>query len=106
MWLGSPLRPSTTMYEMYVQPRDVYTANKDGVSVFISTAWTGASFPVLGAGTELEVGAAEAACSPETWASRRPRRGTVCVPWTWLWAWDAPKKHRYAPGRHEALTFL
>lgn len=29
------------MYEMYVQIRDVYTANKDGVSVFISIAGTG-----------------------------------------------------------------
>lgn len=85
MWLGSPLRPSATMYEMYVQPRDVYTANKDGVSVFISTVWTGASFPVYRAGAGLEVGAAEAACSPETWTSVRPRTGIVCVLWTWLW---------------------
>lgn len=65
------------MYEMYVQPRDVYTANKDGVSVFIGTAWTGEPFPVHRAGTGLEVGAAEAAW---TWTSMRPRMGMACVP--------------------------
>lgn len=32
--------------------------------------------------------------------------GIVYVPWTWLWAWGALKKHSYAPGRHETLTLL
>lgn len=65
MLLVSPLRPSTTMYEMYVQPRDVYTANKDGVSVFIRTAWTRESFPVC---REHLRG---------TWTHVRPRVGIV-----------------------------
>lgn len=30
-------RPCTMMYEMYVQTRNVYTPNKDGVSIFIRT---------------------------------------------------------------------
>jgi hypothetical protein len=29
------------MYEIYVQTRDVYTANKDGISIFISTTRMG-----------------------------------------------------------------
>lgn len=41
--LGPPFRPCTMMYEMYVQT-DVYTANKDGVSVFISMAGAQESF--------------------------------------------------------------
>lgn len=45
------------MYEMYVQT-DVYTANKDGVSVFISMArGTGVLYQYVGLRTGLEVGA-------------------------------------------------
>lgn len=43
--------------------RDVYTANKDGVSIFISMARTQESFPVHRAGTGLRRGQPRAACS-------------------------------------------
>lgn len=47
------------MYEMYVQTTDVYTANKDGVSIFISMAGPEYPFQYMGLGTGLEVGAAK-----------------------------------------------
>lgn len=63
---GPPFRPCTMMYEMYVQTRDVYTANKDGVSIFTSTWGQGTPFQSMGLGTGLEWGTAQGACSPGT----------------------------------------
>lgn len=87
------------MYEIYVQTRDVYTANKDGVSIFISTAGTGESFPVHRAGTGLEEGGGEGhLLTRHVWTAVGPGRGIVCVPQTWLgpgvpqeaqvWSWE------------------
>lgn len=60
------------MYEMYVQIRDVYTANKDGVSVFISTARTGILYRGTGAKGQLR-----AACSwGQLWTIVRIGRGS------------------------------
>lgn len=79
------------MFEMYVQT-DVYTANKDGVSVFISTAGTWESFAsTWGWGQGWRWGQ----LAHGTWTNVRPRRGAVYVPWTWLRAWDVPKKRAH-----------
>lgn len=77
------------MYEMYVQTRDVYTANKDGVSIFISTAGTGESFPVREPGTGLEEGAAKGCGVRE--------RDRVC-PTGMAWAWGALRNTGVVPG--------
>ena len=82
---GPPFRPCTKMYEMYVQTRDVYTANKDGVSIFISTAGTGESFPVQGTRDRAGGGGGRGhLLTRHVWTSVGPGRGIVCVPWAWL----------------------
>lgn len=78
---GPPFRPCTMMYEMYVQTRDVYTANKDGVSIFTSTVGTGDSFPVHGARDRAGVGDSPGSLlTRDTRTSVAPGRGAVCVP--------------------------
>ena len=109
---GPPFRPCTMMYEMYVQTRDVYTANKDGVSIFISTAGTGESFPVHGAGDRAGGGSGKGQLlRRHVWTAVGPGRGIVCVPQTWLGpgmpqetqVWSSETRGFDLPGnRHES----
>ena len=94
------------MYEMSVQTRDVYTANKDGVSIFISTAGTGESFPVHRAGTGLEEGVAKGTCSQGMCGLLWGQGEGLCVSHEHGLGLGCPKKHTCGPGRTEALTFL
>lgn len=103
---GPPFRPCTMMYEMYVQTRDVYTANKDGVSIFISTARTGESFLVHRAGTGLEEGVAKGTCSRGMCGLLWGQGEGSCVSHRHGLGLGCPKQHRCGPGRPEALTFL
>lgn len=92
------------MYEMYVQTRDVYTANKDGVSIFTSTWGQGTPFQSMGLGTGLEWGTAQGACSPGTHGPVWRQGEGLCV-FHLAWARE-PREAQGAPKTPTGLTFL
>lgn len=85
------------MYEMYVQIRDVYTANKDGVSVFISTAGTGILSSTRAKGRDQ--GAAEGSLVLGTDLDRcQGREGSTC-----FMGLECPWEAQVCPWKHVAL---